>query len=169
MPPVPPKLLAHLNLNLNLNLNPNRPPDPMTREWLAAEIERIGLKEIGDDPWGGEHELILAALKSDRRTGTRRTIRGCAGRWSRPWMHSQRSWIEEAEAIHATTLRRSQAAEQRAADALRSAEPTPVGPGPMLDGLDDEEMPERGGGWRGDACALRRSVEAEAVRGGQHR
>ena len=36
----------------------------MTREWLAAEIERIGLKEIGDDPWGGEHELILAALKS---------------------------------------------------------------------------------------------------------
>jgi hypothetical protein len=54
--PLPPKLFAQLHQN--------RPPDPMTSKWLIAEIERIGLEELGADQWGGEYEFILAALRS---------------------------------------------------------------------------------------------------------
>lgn len=106
------------------------PPDPMTAVWLAGEIERVGLKDIADDPWGGEHELILSALRSGPPHRDAPDYAHLRSALIRALVLLQRGWIEEAE--------------DGLADAIRASAPTPPppGPGPMLDGLDKIEMPE---------------------------
>jgi hypothetical protein len=84
-----------------------RPPEPMTREWLHEEIRRQGLRGVASDQWGGEEELILAALKCGPTHTEAPTYDGLRRALIQALVMSQRGLIEEAEHVLAKAIRAS--------------------------------------------------------------